>query len=78
MGSDSNWVDNSDLIAVYTKSQQDYPDGIGIRHSHFVKTCIVGKKMLIDCDRYELNQLVKALRKHYYIYQHKLKQKNPS
>ncbi len=77
MGSDSNWVDNSDLIAVYTKSQQDYPKGMGLKHSHFVKTCVVGKKLLINCDRDELNRLVVALRKHWAHYQHKFKQKRP-
>ena len=54
-----------DLIGVYAKSQLDYPNGVGVKHSLFVKSWVLGKKELTDCTRAELNNLILGLRKEY-------------
>jgi len=56
---------NYDLIEVYAKSQIDYPEGVGVKHSLFVKNKVLGKKELHECTRPELNDLILALRKEY-------------
>ena len=54
-----------DLIGVFARSQQDYPKGIGVKHSLFVKRNVLGTKDFKDCTRQELNKLIYALRNEY-------------
>jgi len=53
------------LIGVFAKAQQDFPKGIGVKRSLFVKQNTVGAKDLIDCSRLDLNSLIKGLREEY-------------
>ena len=62
-----------DLIGVFAKSQQDFPIGIGVKHSLFVKQRVLGKKKLEFCTRNELSQLIWALRKEYKWMEEKLR-----
>ena len=54
-----------DLIGVYARSQIDFPKGVGVRHSLFIKRKVLGTKDFKDCSRLELNLLIKELRKEY-------------
>mgnify|MGYP006001420015 CR=1 FL=1 len=65
-----------DLIGVFARSQIDYPKGIGVRHSLFVKRRILGDKLLENCTRQELNQLIWELRKEHKWMKQKLKEKD--
>ena len=54
-----------DMIQTYAKSQLEYPEGVGIKHSLYVKNYLLGNKELKDCTRPELGNLIRALRKEY-------------
>ena len=54
-----------DLIGVFARSQQDFPKGVGVKRSLFVKRNFLGAKDLCDCSRMELNNLIKSLREEY-------------
>ena len=54
-----------DLIAVYAKSQQDFPIGIGVNRSLIVKERVLGTLKLEECTRYQLSNLIYALRDEY-------------
>lgn len=54
-----------DLIGVFARSQQDFPIGVGVRRSLFVKRNLLGEKDLYYCSRMELNSLIKSLREEY-------------
>ena len=54
-----------DLIQVYAKSQLDFPEGIGLKHSLFIKNWVVGNKELYECTRKELIELINKLRDEY-------------
>ena len=60
-----------DLIGAFARSQQDYPKGVGVRHSLFVKRKVLGEKELTDCSRMELNKLVVELRNEYFLMKRK-------
>lgn len=60
-----------DLIGAFARSQQDYPKGIGVKHSLFVKRNVLGEKELTDCSRMELNKLVVELRNEYFLIKRK-------
>ena len=53
------------MIEIYAKSQLDYPNGIGLKHSLFVKNWVLGDKDLHDCSRKELSELINKLRDEY-------------
>ena len=65
-----------DMIQVYAKSQQKYPDGVGIKHSLFIKKWVLGDKLLEDCTRSELGNLIRALRNEYKLMQGKIEKIN--
>ena len=67
-----------DLIGVFAKSQLDFPQGVGVKHSLFCKRIEVGDKLLEKCTRQELNQLIWRLRSEYQFLERKHKQKSPS
>lgn len=50
---------------MFATAQQDFPKGIGVKRSLFVKQNTVGAKDLIDCSRLDLNSLIKGLREEY-------------
>jgi len=60
-----------DLIGSFARSQQEYPKGIGVRHSLFVKRKVLGTKDFKDCSRVELNKLVVELRNEYFLMKRK-------
>ena len=51
-----------DLIGIFAQSQIDYPKGVGVKHSMYVKRKVLGGKLLEHCNRQELNNLVRELR----------------
>lgn len=65
-----------DLIGVFAKSQIDFPQGVGVKHSLFVKRKTLGEKKLEDCTRQELNKLIWELRAEHRLMKLKTKGKN--
>jgi len=58
-------------IAIIARSQLDYPDGIGIKHSLFCMDWLGIDKPLADCTRQELTKLIKRSREEYNIMKYK-------
>jgi hypothetical protein len=58
---------------VFAKSQQDFPNGVGVKHSLFIKGKTIGTKDLLDCNRLDLRNLIKALREEYSLMKTKFK-----
>jgi len=65
-----------DLIGIFAQSQIDFPKGVGVRHSLFVKRNVLGAKLLENCTRQELHNLIRELRKEHKWMKQKLKEKD--
>ena len=58
-------IDLFDYIGSIAKSQQEFPDGIGVKRSLWIMRSVVGSKELCHCNRNELVQIINKSRREY-------------
>ncbi len=69
-------IDLFNYIGTIAKSQQDYPEGIGLKRSLWIMRSVVGQKELCNCSREELVQVINKSRREYKLMKTKKAQIN--